>query len=77
MTTNNPFSHLSHTIVTIYIVLMATQIIALEGFSISPIKVVAMLFAPLIILTSGYIKLVSDALVYGGVFLLTMTICAM
>ena len=77
MTTNNPFSHLNHTIVTIYIVLMATQIIALEGFSISPIKVVAMLFAPLIILTSGYIKLVSDALVYGGVFLLTMTICAM
>lgn len=77
MTTNNPRSHLNHAIVTIYIVLMATQIIALEGFGVSPIKVVAMLLAPFIILTSGSIKLVSNALVYGGFFLLTMTICAM
>lgn len=76
MINNNLLSRLEHAIVAIYIVLMATQIVALEGFSISPLKVIAMLLAPLIILALGYIKWVSDALIYGGILLLTMTICA-
>lgn len=77
MIINNPFSYLRHAIVAIYITLMATQIIVLEGFSVSSVKVAAMLLTPLIILTFGYIKLVSNALVYGGIFLLTMAVCAM
>lgn len=77
MITGNSLLCLKHAIVTMYIVLMSTQIIALEGFGVSSIKVIAMLLAPLIILTFGYFKFISEALVCGGIFLITMTVCAM
>lgn len=68
---------LEHTIITTYIVLMSTQLIALEGYVISPVKVTAMMFAPLILIIFGYIKQFSNALIYGSVYILIMISCAL
>lgn len=68
---------LEHIIVTIYIVLMSTQLIALEGYVISPIKVIAMSFAPLILILFGYIKQISNALIYGSIYILIIICCAL
>ena len=38
-----------HIIIAIYIVLMSVQLIALEGYGVSPIKVVLMSIAPILI----------------------------
>lgn len=77
MISTNSLSKFEHIAVTFYIVLLATQFIGLEGFVISPIKVAAMLCAPLIILACGYVKHLSDALVYGVLYITVITVCAL
>lgn len=68
---------LEHIIVATYIVLMSTQLIPLEGYVISPVKVIAMLFAPLILIILGYIKQISNALVYGSIYILIIISCTL
>lgn len=63
-------------IVAIYIVLMSTQIVAVEGFTYSPIKVVAMLISPIFIIAFGYHRQISFALFYGVLAIFMMTLCA-
>lgn len=55
---------------------MATQIIPIEGFSVSPIKVVSMSLAPLLALILGYFNKITYSTIYGVINLLTMVICA-
>lgn len=59
-----------------YIILMAVQIVSIEGFSVSPVKVLAMSISPLLILFLGYFKNVTDIIVYGIMNLLIMVACA-
>ena len=77
MILSNSLSKFEHIAVACYIALFATQIIGIEGFVISPIKVAAMMCAPLIILVCGYIKHLSDALVYGVLYIIVITLCAL
>lgn len=77
MTTSESHLKFERIVIAIYIVLMSTQIIALEGYNISPIKVVLMLLAPFILLILRYMFQVSDALIYGGASIFIMILCAM
>ena len=63
-------------IFTIYVVLMAVQIIPIEGYNISPIKVIAMSLAPFWIVSFGYFKFLSDAFFLTVMNLVIMIICA-
>lgn len=65
-----------HIIIAIYIVLMSVQLIALEGYGVSPIKVVLMSIAPILIV---YLRLkdnLSKPIIYGGLCILLMIICS-
>lgn len=61
----------------IYITLMAVQIVPIEGFSVSPVKVVAMSLAPLLSLFWGYLNNITNSIFYGIINLLIMIVCAL
>ena len=61
-------------IVTIYIVAMCIQLVAIEGDGISPLKVLLMAFAPfLFIYKKAYI---TPALVWGGLLCMVLSKCS-
>ena len=55
---------------------MCTQIVPIEGYSVSLIKVAAMSLAPILFIIGGYFKRISDSLVYGVIILVMMFVCA-
>ena len=70
------FSNAKNVVICIYIVLMSVQLVAIEGFSVSPLKVLAMLLTPLFIIRFGYHMVVTDAAFYGIANLILMAVCA-
>lgn len=55
---------------------MSTQIVPIEGYSVSLVKVAAMSLAPVLFAIWGYFKGISNALVYGIIMLIIMFVCA-
>ena len=70
------FSKIKNVTICFYIVLMSVQLVAIEGFSVSPLKVLAMLVAPLFIIRFGYHMVATDAAIYGIANLILMAVCA-
>lgn len=70
-------NRIKFSIVTLYIILMSTQFIIIEGFVYSPVKVIAMLFSPIIIFVLGYHRQISKELFYAFLCIAVMTLCAM
>ena len=61
-----------------YLVLFSVQIVAIEGMNISPIKAIGMAFAPFIILLTLRRHLEHPkVLVYAGLYLIVLTVCAL
>lgn len=69
------YNMLQRAIVCVYLLLMTTQFVWIEGFTISPVKVVCMAFSPVIFLMLLHkFKENFNVLVYVGIYL-TMLVC--
>lgn len=64
----------NRSIATFYIVLMCTQILAIEGFGVSMVKVIAMGVAPVIFLLK--VPYISKAFLLGITYICIVTLCA-
>ncbi len=73
---NIPNIKLKQIVLTVYIVLMSVQIIVLEGYSVSPVKVVAMSLAPLLMLVMRLNVKDLKAIIYGLLCLMLMMACS-
>ena len=70
------FCHIKNVIFCTYIVLMSVQLVAIEGFSVSPLKVATMLLSPFFIMYFKYHRILTDATFWGIANLILMTACA-
>jgi hypothetical protein len=59
-----------------YIVLMSIQLVAIEGYALSVVKVAAMALSAFFIIIFGYTKRLSNAVVYGLFNVIIMSVCA-
>lgn len=64
----------NRSIATFYIVLMCIQILAIEGFGVSMVKVIAMGLAPVILLLK--VPYISKAFILGITYICIVTLCA-
>ena len=70
------FCHIKNVIFCTYIVLMSVQLVAIEGFSVSPLKVATMLLSPFFIMYFKYHRILTDATFWGIANLILMTASA-
>lgn len=67
---------IKHIIIAVYLILTSVQIIALEGYGVSPFKVTLMSMAPILMIIYKLKNNCSKPIIYGGLCLTFMMICS-
>lgn len=68
--------NIKHIIIAVYLILTSVQIIALEGYGVSPFKVALMSMAPILMIVLKLKDNCSKPIIYGGLCLTFMMICS-